>query len=83
MGVPVNPAHYTGLLAPAIISNGGYDDLDPEMDALVVEASQRVESELISWENDENDCRKLSRFGPPQSDADIKKAKESRVPKNT
>ena len=83
MGVPVNPAHYTGLLAPAIISNGGYDDLDPEMDALLVEASQQVESELISWENDENDCRKLSRFGPPQSDADIKKAKESRVPKNT
>ena len=71
MGVPVNLVHYTGLLALAIISNGGYDDLDPEMDALLVEASQWVESELISWENNKNDCRKLSHFGPPQSDADI------------
>ena len=33
-------------------SNGGYDDLDPEMDALLVEASQRVENELTSREND-------------------------------
>ena len=74
-----NPAQYTGLLAPAIISNGGYDDLDPEMDALLVETSQQVESELISWENDANDCRKLSRFGPPQSDADIKKAVFQRI----
>ena len=36
MGVPVNLAHYTGLLALAIISDGGYDDLDPQMDALLV-----------------------------------------------
>jgi len=40
MGVAVNPAHYKG------INNEEYDDLDAKMDALLVEASQRVEREL-------------------------------------
>ena len=43
MGVPVNPAHYTGLVSG---NNKEYDDMDTEMDALLVEASQRVE---VSW----------------------------------
>jgi len=86
MGVLVNPLQYTGLSAPA--NNEGYDDLDPEVDALLIEASQRVERELIASteesgscsvkENNENDysCRKLSRFGPFQSDDDVKQVKE-------
>ena len=30
-------------------SNKEYDDLDPEMDTLLIEASQLVESEMKAW----------------------------------
>jgi len=89
MGVPVNPAHYTGLVSG---NNKGYDDMDAEMDALLVGASQWVESELIctsvegklqSLSKENMDRVPVSRFGPLQSKDDIKQIKESRVPKNT
>ena len=86
MGVAINPAHYTGL------NNEEYNDLDAEMDALLAEASQRVERELNcaiveeklrSLDKENMNSITVSRFGPLQSEDDIKQVKESHVPKNT
>ena len=52
MGVPINPAHYTGL------STLELDSADPTLDALLLQASQQFESQFKSTDHlKENDCQ--------------------------
>ena len=68
-------------------NNSKSEYIDPDPDALLLQASQQFESTTVennSKSDKENkQCSTNSRFGWPQRESDIKFIKENRVPKNT